>query len=66
MSKPNVDFGRLTQEETAELALEALAELTLDNRVQAVLKAFDKDGRDELANWLDDDKTVEDATSKEV
>ena len=58
MSKPNVDFGRLTQDETAELAIEALAELTLDNRVQAVLKAFDRDERDELANWLDDEKTV--------
>ena len=58
MSKPNVDFGRLTQDETAELAIEALAELILDNRVQAVLKAFDRDERDELANWLDDEKTV--------
>jgi hypothetical protein len=58
VSKPNVDFGRLTQDETAELAIEALAELTLDNRVQAVLKAFDRDERDELANWLDDEKTV--------
>jgi hypothetical protein len=58
VSKPNVDFGRLTQDETAELAIEALAELILDNRVQAVLKAFDRDERDELANWLDDEKTV--------
>lgn len=58
MTKPNVDYGRLTQEETAEMAVEALAELTLDNRVQAVLKAFDSDEKDELANWLDDDKTV--------
>jgi acylphosphatase len=58
VSKPNVDFGRLTQDETAELAIEALIELTLDNRVQAVLKAFDGDERDELANWLDDEKTV--------
>lgn len=60
------DFGQMTEEETAEVAVEALGELSLDQRVQAVLKAFDKDGRDELANWLDDDKTVEDATSKEV
>jgi ubiquinone biosynthesis protein UbiJ len=57
--KPNVDFGRLTQEETAELAVEALNELTLDNRVQAVLKAFEKDERDELANWLGDEETKE-------
>jgi len=50
-----VDFSRLTQEETAELAEEALGELTLDKRVQAVLKAFDPDERDELAHWLEDD-----------
>jgi acylphosphatase len=61
VSKPNVDFGRLTQKETAELALEALAELMLDNRVQAVLKAFDSDERDELAAWLNDDKAEKEA-----
>jgi hypothetical protein len=55
MAKLNVDFSRLTQEETAELAEEALGELTLDKRVQAVLKAFDPDERDELAHWLEDD-----------
>jgi acylphosphatase len=61
VSKPNVDFRRLTQKETAELALEALAELMLDNRVQAVLKAFDSDERDELAAWLNDDKAEKEA-----
>jgi hypothetical protein len=53
--KPNMDYGRLTQEETAEIAVEALAELTLNQRVQAVLKAFDQEERDELASWLDAD-----------
>ena len=52
------DIGHLTLEETAALAIECLGMLTLDQKVQAVLKAFDSDEKDELANWLDDDKTV--------
>jgi hypothetical protein len=53
MAKPP-DIGHLTQEETAALAIECLGMLTLDQRVQAVLKAFDADERDELAHWLED------------
>lgn len=61
MSAPNIDFGKLTQEETAEVALEALGELTLDNRVQAVLKAFGGDERGELTAWLNDDEAEKEA-----
>lgn len=51
----NVDFGKLTEEETAALAGEALAELTLEARVKAVLAAFAKgDERDELMSHLDE------------
>jgi hypothetical protein len=50
-----VDFGRLTEEETAAAAVEALSLLTLEQKVQAVLKAFDRNEKDELAAWLDDD-----------
>ena len=50
----NVDFGKLTDEETAELAGEALAQLTLTERVKVVLAAFAKgDERDELMSHLD-------------
>ena len=50
------DFGQMTEEETAEVAVEALGELSLQQRVQVVLKAFDKEEREELANWLDDEE----------
>jgi hypothetical protein len=59
MAKAKTNFGLMTEEETAELAGEALAELPLAARVQAVLKAFDSDEREELAAWLDDDRTAE-------
>jgi hypothetical protein len=39
------------------IAVDALRELPLAERVQAVLKAFDNDERDELALWLEDDTT---------
>jgi hypothetical protein len=54
MAKPP-DIGHLTQEETAALAIECLDTLPLEQRVQAVLRAFDPDERDELAHWLEDD-----------
>lgn len=53
MAKPP-DIGHLTYEETAALAIECLGLLTLKEKVQAVLKAFDKEEREELAAWLDD------------
>lgn len=61
MSK--VDFGKLTEDETAALATEALGELTLDKRVQAVLKAFDAEAQEELASWLDTDDDEEKTTT---
>ena len=54
--KPVIDYGMLTQDETAELAVAALEELTLDKRVQAVLAAFDYDEREELGSWLGKDE----------
>jgi hypothetical protein len=54
MAKPP-DIGHLTQDQTAALAIECLGLLTLAQRVQAVLKAFDDEERGELAAWLDDD-----------
>lgn len=53
-----VDFGKLTEEETAALAVEALGELRLDARVKAVIAAFSEEAdRDELMSWLDDERT---------
>ena len=50
-----VDFGKLTEEETAELAGEALAQLTVSARVKVVMAAFaEGDERDELLSHLDE------------
>lgn len=50
---PKIDIGNLTQDETRELATECLSLLTLDQKVQAVLGAFDDEERDELVAWLE-------------
>ena len=52
----DVDFGMLTEEETSDLALKALGELKLDQRVKVVLAAFQGIDREELASQLSDDE----------
>lgn len=48
----NVDFGKLTEEETTEVAAEALAQLNLAARVKVVVAAFTGDDREELLSHL--------------
>lgn len=51
----NINFGKLTEDETKEIAIEALSELRLDQRVKAVMEGFtSKNERDELRTWLDE------------
>jgi hypothetical protein len=50
------DIGRLTQDQTAELAIECLAMLPLDAKIKAILAACPAGSadRDELLAWLTD------------
>jgi hypothetical protein len=49
-----INLGTLTEEETKQLAIEALKELPLAERVAAVLEAFSTmDDRSELMAWLE-------------
>lgn len=49
-----IDLGKLTDAETAELAVRCLDTLTLADKVQTVLKAFHSaEERAELSEWLE-------------
>lgn len=48
------DLGTYTQDETRQLAIDALTNLRLDQKVKAVLEAFSKEERGELLAWLDE------------
>ena len=55
MAKPRIDFGKLTEDETLAVALDALEELDPPARIQVVLKTFDsRDDRLELIVELQD------------
>lgn len=53
MKRTLPDLGTYSDEDTKAIAVLALAQLTLDMRVKAVLEAFDGEERGELACWLD-------------
>lgn len=54
MAKKLPELGNYTEQETSELAVHALAELSLAARVKAVLEAFNEEERQELVSHIDD------------
>lgn len=51
----NIDIGKLTYEQTVQLAREALENLTDEDQVTVVLRALDPCALDELAAQLEGD-----------
>jgi hypothetical protein len=49
-----IDIGKLTEEETFKLAVEALSFLKLEEQIKAIKEALDEDALEELAAQLDD------------
>lgn len=49
-----VDFGKLTPEQTQSIALEALANLTIDQAIEVIKRAIRGDDRAELIAQLED------------
>lgn len=49
-----IDFGKLTNEETKAIALEALNNLTIDDCIEVIKRAMHGDARAELAAQLED------------
>jgi hypothetical protein len=55
MTLPRIDFGSLTEEQTKQVAFDAMHQLSLDERIKAVLEIFqDADDRAELLAWLEE------------
>lgn len=54
MPVPKIDFGSLTEEETKQVVIAAMSELSLSARVATVVELFeDEDDRNELLGWLE-------------
>jgi 23S rRNA G2445 N2-methylase RlmL len=60
MSSNKPDLGKLTNEETEEVAAEALSLLNLADRVKVVLDAFDTEDREELMAKLEEGMEAKD------
>jgi hypothetical protein len=62
-----IDVGNLSSAEVKELAAECMGYLSLNERIQAVLKAFDSEEREELARWIEqpEDEDAEEEPSDE-
>ena len=53
---PNIDFGNLTEDDCAKIAIAALDECSTDKRVEIVKQVFaSADERDELIAQLEED-----------
>jgi hypothetical protein len=55
----DAQMASLNPLDQVEFAAAALSNLSLADRVTAVLSAFDNDGRAELLAWLEDDDAAE-------
>ena len=62
------EVGDLSTQEVIECSTECLGMLTLTERIQVVLKAFDDNEREELKSWLDqpeDEESEEESEDEE-
>ena len=50
----NIDFGKLTNEQTKAIALEALNNLTSDDCIEVIKQAMPGDAREELIAQLEE------------
>lgn len=51
----NIDFGKLTEEQTLRIFRAAMAELSLDDIISALKSDLDKNDREELVAQLRDE-----------